>query len=194
MLKNKKIMKKNELIKHAKKALQSSFDSVQAVQINQVETESADSGTNFILKIKTPLGERTIFAELFANGQPRYARLFIDRSPKLTEPSDAYYIFMAPFITEKTGKLLKKHDIGYLDLAGNCFISFDSVHIEKEGNKNPFLTRRIFSSLYQAKASRVLRVLLSSPKEPWRLDRLAQKAEVSLGHVYNVKRELLDRE
>lgn len=194
MLKGSKIVIKADLIKYANKALESCFNSVQAVQVHQIETESVDSGTDFILKVETPLGEKTIFAELFANGQPRYARLLIDRSLQLSEHFDSYYVFIAPFVTGKTGELLKKHDIGYLDFAGNCFISLDSIHIEKEGNKNPFLTKRIFSSLYQAKASRVLRVLLSSPKAPWRLDRLAQKAEVSLGHVYNVKRELLDRE
>jgi len=187
-------VKEAELIKYVKKALESCFNPVQPVQIHQMETESTDSGTDFILKIETPLGEKTIFAELFANGQPRYARLLIDRRLQLSKSSDSYYVFIAPFITGKTGELLKKHDIGYLDFAGNCFISFDGIHIEKEGNKNPFLTKRILGSLYQAKASRVLRVLLSSPKEQWRLGRLAQKAEVSLGHAYNVKRELIDRE
>lgn len=194
MLKEYKIVKKATLIKHAKNALEGCFNSVQSLQIHKMETGIADSGTGFILKLETPLGEKTIFAELFANGQPRYARILTDRNLKLSDHPDSYYVFVAPFITGKTGELLIKHGIGYLDFAGNCFISFDSVHIEKKGNKNPFLTKRIFSSLYQAKASRILRVLLSSPKGPWRLDRLAQKAEVSLGHAYNIKRELIDRE
>ena len=182
------------MIKHAINALESCFNSVQPVQIHQVETKGTESGTDFIVKIENQLGKKTILAELFTNGQPRYARLLIDRSLRLSEHPDSYYIFVAPFITAKTGELLKKHDIGYLDFAGNCFISFNCVHIEKEGNKNPFLTKRIFNSLYQGRASRVLRVLLSNPKKPWRLEPLSENAEVSLGHAYNVKRELLDRE
>ena len=187
-------MEKAALIEHAKKALNSIFESVQFVKIHQWEMESTDSETDFILKIETPLGEKTVIAELFANGQPRYARLLIDRIVRFSNLPDSYCVFIAPFISGKTGELLKKHDIGYLDFAGNCLISFDGIHIEKKGNKNPFFTKRIFYSLYQAKASRVLRILLSSSKDPWKLDRLAQEAEVSLGHAYNVKRELLDRE
>jgi len=193
MLKGFKIVNKIELIEHAKKTLGSCFHSIQFIQIHQLETESTDSGTNFILQIETPLGGKNIIAELFTSGQPRYARILIDRI-RLSNIHESYCVFIAPFISAKTGELLKKHDIGYLDFAGNCLISFDGIHIEKKGNKNPFFTKRIFYSLYQAKASRVLRILLSSPKDPWKLDRLAQEAEVSLGHAYNVKRELLDRE
>ena len=182
-----------DLIEHAKESLSSCFNLISFARLHQLKADSTDSGTDFILKIETPRGEKTIFAALFANGQPRYARILIDRI-RLSNFPDSYCIFIAPFISAKTGELLKKHDIGYLDFAGNCLVSFDGIHIEKKGNKNPFFTKRIFYSLYQAKASRVLRVLLSSPKDPWKLDRLAQEAEVSLGHAYNVKRELLDRE
>ena len=44
------------------------------------------------------------------------------------------------------------------------------------------------------KAARVLRVLLSDRKKPWRVQALAEEAAVSLGQVSNVKSLLEDRE
>ena len=36
--------------------------------------------------------------------------------------------------------------------------------------------------------------MLSDPNRPWKLEQLAKEAQVSTGHVYNIKEELLDRE
>ena len=48
-----------------------------------------------------------------------------------------YWIFAAPFISVKTGQMLRGANIGFIDFAGNCYISFDGIHIQKEGKKNP---------------------------------------------------------
>lgn len=46
---------------------------------------------------------------------------------------DAYGIFLAPYISQKAGEQCRKEGIGYLDLAGNCYLCFDTVYIEQEG-------------------------------------------------------------
>src|SRR5439155_948817 len=84
--------------------------------------------------------------------------------------------------------------IGYVDLAGNCRLSFDQVYIRREGRPNPYIQKRDLRSLYAPKAERVLRVLMAHPYRQWKLTTLAREAEVSLGQAYNVKKLLRDRE
>jgi hypothetical protein len=81
-----------------------------------------------------------------------------------------------------------------MDLAGNCYLSFDTVFILREGALNPFMKRRGLRSLYSPKAERILRVLLNQPGRAWKTTELALEAGVSLGQVANVKALLADRE
>ena len=84
--------------------------------------------------------------------------------------------------------------MGHLDMAGNCFLSFDKVFVRIQGNPNPFPQRRDLKSIFSPKSSRVLRVLLNAPPQPWKVEDLRQQAGVSIGLVATVKKALLDRE
>ncbi len=107
------------------------------------ETPSNDSGQDYILHLETPFGRKTIYTEISTNGQPRFARILIRKVSFLPEDSKIYWVFVAPFISKKTGEMLRGAGIGFIDLVGNCFISFCGLHIKKEGKKNPYLGRRI---------------------------------------------------
>jgi hypothetical protein len=107
---------------------------------------------------------------------------------------DAYGVFAAPYISPEAAAICTGEGIGYLDFAGNCFLSFGQVHIERTGNANPFTDNRDLRSLYSPKASRILRVLLLNPKTVWRVQFLAKEAGVSIGLVSKVKKLLADRE
>lgn len=190
-------MKKDELIQKAREAIRECFDEVPFIQIKQINEKrtNAESSPDFVLRLKTPpYGEKTIVVEIQSSGQPRLARIIINKISSATDYPDSYGVFVAPFISDNTSILLREHGMGYVDLAGNCFISFHGVHIHKKGKANPFLTKRRLGSLYEAKASRVIRVLLSDPRRPWQLKTLAEEAQISLGHAHNVKQELADRE
>jgi len=84
--------------------------------------------------------------------------------------------------------------MGYADLAGNARLSFGQAFIELQVADNPFLVKRHLRSLFTAKASRVLRVLLTPPLRAWKVSELAEVSGVSLGQVSNVRKLLLDRE
>jgi hypothetical protein len=101
---------------------------------------------------------------------------------------------MAPYISPQSAEICLKDGIGYIDYAGNSYLSFGQVYIERTGRPNPFRTRRDLTSLYSPKASRVLRVLMNNPGKTWKTQDLANEAQVSLGQVANVKKLLLDRE
>lgn len=131
------------------------------------------------------------------HGQPREVRngllqlrTFLDRA----EGKNWYGVLVAPYLSKESARLCVEAGIGYADLAGNARLSFDKVFIEKHGADNPFRAQRQLQSLFGAKASRVLRVLLTAPLKAWKVTELAEAAGVSLGLVSNVRKLLLSHE
>jgi hypothetical protein len=130
-------------------------------------------------------------------GQPRHVReaAYNLRHHLISLPNrKAYGILLAPYLSEESIAVLRDESLGYLDFAGNCFLSFDTVFIERSGAANPTIRRRALREIFAPKASRVLRILLQDPHQPWRVTELAKSAGVSLGQVSNVRRALLNRE
>jgi len=188
------MMRNQTLSLSAAKAIEDCLSDIPFMKVIEKETSLNDAGPDYILHLETPFGRKAIYVEISASGQPRFARVLIEKVSLLTEEPKIYRIFVAPFISERTGTMLRNAGIGFVDLAGNCLISFGGLYIQKEGKKNPYLSRRQFNSLFKIKASRVLRVLLFNPNMYWKIVPLAKEAKVSVGHVYNVKEELLNRE
>lgn len=150
---------------------------------------------DLLVELTLPSGKQTLVVEAKSSGQPRLAREAVNRLLRFREMYPAAYgIFMAPYISPKAAEMLAAEGMGYIDLAGNCRLSFGQVYIEQEGKPNPRPMRRDIRSLYTPKAARILRVLLSEPKVFWKTQALAKEAEVSLGQVANVKKLLGDRE
>lgn len=136
-----------------------------------------------------------IVVEAKPNGQPRLAREAVNQLLRYRSAfPEAYGVFMAPYISPESAEICAKEGVGYLDLAGNCRLSFGQVFIRREGIRNPFGQKRDLRSLYAPKSTRVLRVLLMRKSEWWKTQALADEAAVSLGHVANVKKRLRDRE
>lgn len=187
-------MKNEQLIKNANSSVKGCLSGISFIKTIKSQVLPDNSESDSIFYLETPLGQRKLYVEIKDNGQPRYARSLIDKLNLLRKESKDYWIFVAPFISEKTGQMLRNSGIGFVDFAGNCYLSFEGVHIQKEGKKNPFLTKRQFKSLFRLKASRIIRVLLSDPNRYWKVEQLAKEARVSNGHVHNIKEELLNRE
>lgn len=139
--------------------------------------------------------QRLIVCEYKNNGQPRLARSAVDQLLRYVQDvPQAYPVFVAPYISPRSAEICRDQGVGYIDLAGNCRLSFDNVYILKEGKKNPYSNKRDLRSLFSPKAERILRVMLSNPGNSWKIEELANTAEVSLGQVSNVKKLLADRE
>lgn len=142
-----------------------------------------------------------LVVEAKGNGQPRWARAAADVLDRHLhdlhegeEGGNTYGVFVAPYVSEVGAEVLRERGFGYLDLAGNGRLAFDGVYVERKGNPNRFSERSELRTLFSPKASRVLRVLLMRPHEPWRMATLAEAADVSIGLVAKVKPLLLDRE
>ncbi len=127
-------------------------------------------------------------------GQPRLAREACLRLLHLVKDRADYPVFIAPYVSLEARAICFELGAGFLDLARNCRLVFDSVYIERSGYANPSVTRRELRSLYSPKAERVLRVLVTAGPRRWRTQQLAGEASVSLGQVANVKTLLANRE
>jgi len=160
-----------------------------------VELSRGDEGPDLAAKLSLPEEEQRILFECKSIGQPRVARNAVNQILRYLERYPGYYgVFAAPYISPKSAEICSQEGIGYLDFAGNCRLSFGRIYIERKGTENPFAERRDLRSLYSPKASRILRVLLTDPKRVWKVEGLAEEADVSLGLVSKVKALLTDRE
>jgi len=190
-------VKVDDLIQKAETALKAFIQSVPFVQIASFGKEEAMNNlrVDFTIRMNTPDGEKVVCVELKNNGQPRFAREAINKLALITQKiPGSYGIFVAPYISPASAQMCKDARIGYVDLAGNCFINFDRIFISIEGKSNPYPQNRDLRTIFSPRASRIVRVLLNDPFLAWKVDELSKRASVSLGLVAEVKKILLDRE
>ena len=108
--------------------------------------------------------------------------------------SDLYRVIIAPYISEQTSRICKDAGVGYVDFAGNCFISFDCLYIDIKGNKNENISKRGLKSIYERSSvvsSVILRIMLEDVSKAWKMKDLAEAAGCSIGQVAKVKEFLL---
>jgi hypothetical protein len=191
-------MKEPDIQKRAADAIRACLGEVPFIRVKRVrENRRQGNGeADLLLDLQIRDGPSwQIVVEAKANGQPRLAREAINQLFRChSEFPEAYGVFMAPYISPETAEICAQEGIGYLDLAGNCRLSFGQVFIRREGIRNPFAQKRDLRSLYAPKSTRVLRVLLMRKSEWWKTQALADEAGVSLGQVANVKKRLRDCE
>ncbi len=192
-------MKKYEkdLERSSKAALLSCLAEVPFLKIidEQSDLREGNIQADLAVKIRTPDSTRQIIAEIKGSGQPRLAREAVNQLLRYKDRiSDGYFVFIAPFISPRAADICRSEGIGYIDLSGNCLLSFDTIYINRDGNPNKYIENRELKSLYSPKAERILRVLLCNPGRKWKVKELANESEVSLGQVSNVRKMLLDRE
>jgi len=189
---------KKDIEKSANTALLSCLSKIPFLKVIDVQKSYGDKDFQpFDIKAKIRLPGKAInlIAEIKSSGQPRLAREAVNQMLRFKDKvSDAYFVFIAPYISPKAAEICQSEGIGYLDLSGNCLLTFDNIFIEKKDYPNQFKEKRDLKSLYAPKAERLLRVLLCNPGKKWKIKELAVESGVSLGQASNVKRVLFDRE
>jgi hypothetical protein len=190
-------MKAEELVEEAAQALRAALNEIAFAQILEIRRpqERAEATVDWLARLRLPDTELWVLVEVKSTGEPRLARDAVNQILRdQTSFPGAYGVFIAPWVSQKAAEICRDAGVGYVDLAGNCRLTFSTVHIEKTGNPNPFSEKRVLRSLYSPKAARVLRVLLDAPRRTWKLQSLADEAQVSLGQVHKVKSLLADQE
>jgi len=176
-------------------ALKESLEEIPFLQLANSPASKNASGPDFRMGVRVQNRSLTILAEYKSSGQPRLAReAALQIKDWLDKGWGDYGVFTAPYISPDAAAVCKEAGIGYLDLAGNCLLSFETIYVHREGKPNTSVQRRDLRSLYSSKAERILRVLLNRPQQSWKTETLAEAAQVSFGQVANVKKFLADRE
>ena len=182
-----------EILPDAAEALRLILSRLPGAQVSALAQPRLPGGQSpDVIATLTYKGRQVVFAvEVKKLGEPQYAyAAFRQLGEYRRADPEAMPVFAAPYVSPETAKLCRRENIGYFDLSGNCEIAFGDVYIHIEGKPNLFVRPRSLRSLYQPKAERVLRVLLTGPIKPWRIQALAEEAKVSVGQAFKVK-ELL---
>lgn len=182
----------------AGEVLRGLLEKIPALQVEGVDAEptSSDWEPDLIVQLLVNGRPHRLVCEYKSNGQPRHARsaLLELRNYVTHQEPQATPVFMAPYISPAVRQLCEEKDVGYLDLVGNAWITFDGVFIERAVTHKPVAEQRELKSLFRPKSAQVLRVLLRAPGRAWRVTELSQVSGVSLGHISNVRTGLIDRE
>jgi len=196
MLKRHESMKEFET--HAADALRALLGQVSVIKLTDIKLEPSgpDPGVDMVARINVSGKRHTLVCAVKNNGQPRYVRTallqlrnYVSHLGKDTTP-----ILIVPYLSPEGQALCRESGAGFLDLAGNARLVFDGVFIERIVPSKPPTIRRELRSMFKPKSAQILRVMLRNPRRSWRVTELAKAAEVSLGHVSNVRTALLDRE
>lgn len=190
-------MKEVDIERGAEDALLACLADVPFLQVEPAQKEVPINGNrlDLLVKLRLPDSQQTLACEVRNSGEPRVVREAVNQLLRYRQSLPAAYgVVVAPYLSPAAAEICSQEGIGYVDLAGNCRLTFGQVYIRREGRPNPFPAKRDLRSLYSPKATRVLRVLLSNPGRKWKVQALAAEAEVSLGQCFNVKKLLADRE
>jgi hypothetical protein len=191
-------LSREQLEQKAAEAIRACLDDVPSVKIKDIQIEGNFQGSSadIVTTVNTPSGSSYyLVAEVKADGQPRAAREAVNQLWRSWGNRRAVVpVFIAPYISPETAEICKQDSTNYMDLAGNCRLVFGDIFVERQGMPNPFSEKRTLRSLYSPKSSRILRVLLANPGTAWKVQDLANAANVSLGLVATVKERLEDQE
>lgn len=184
----------------------------------RISNPTAKMRPDLVMETEIRGKRKNLVFEFRSVGQPRYTREAVAQVKAYASAiPNSYAVIVAPYILDQSARIMQSEGVGFFDLAGNCLLDFDGVFIRSQGNPNPDPTTRELKSLFQPRASRLLRFLLTpalvhdsllkpgvGTKPPillqppgdrkWTVEELAELAEVSLGWASAVKRKLLDFE
>ncbi|MHA6644793.1 type IV toxin-antitoxin system AbiEi family antitoxin [Mesorhizobium sp. A623] len=186
----------NYLEIRAADALRALLRSVPVLYVEKLEFTPPGSRIDILAKLSLDGNRRFLACEVKPVGQPRHVRAALLQLQKAAEGFDppAIPIFIAPYLSQEARALCREFGVGYLDFLGNARVTFDTVFIERQVDTKPPAVQRNLKSIFKPKSAQVLRTLLRDPGRAWRVADLSQASDVSLGHVSNVRSELVDRE
>ncbi len=196
MIKVKQCKEKN-MIKNAKKILESTLSEIPFVKIKEIKPNVRvdNKAVDYMLKVLISGKPTKFIVEVKSQGEPRMIRMATAQiQTYLQADPNAYGIIVAPYLSDTSRQICKDAGIGCIDLAGNAFLSFKKVYIDRSGIPNPFPSARLLKSVFSPKSSRILRVLLSNPTKRWYVEEISQAAGISIGLTSRVKQALLEKE
>lgn len=186
-----------EMEKQARKRLESIIAEIPFLELKESRTGVSIDGkrVDIVLDALVSGKPARLVVEVKSQGEPRVVRMAIAELKDCLESfKGSYGILAAPYLSDAGRQICKEAGVGCIDLAGNAFLSFRNVFIERTGNPNPFASVRLSKSVFSPKSSRILRVLLSDPSKRWFVEDISREAGISMGLTSRVKKALLSEE
>lgn len=159
-----------------------------------VEPPARKARWDLVLRVRVAGKTRRIVCEVKSVGEPRYLvqavsslKAAVQRDPRL------YPLVIAPYISPEGQRLCREAGMGYLDLTGNAFLSFNGTFIDRSSPKAPPRQKTRLRRLFAPRSSRIIRVFLEQPRAEWTMSRLANEAGVSLRTVHLVVNALEEK-
>ena len=190
-------MKESQVRDKIRNSLENLLRNIPFVKVGQFLKGKSLGGIRPDLLLEVTVKGRSlkVAVEVKSIGEPRQIRYAIQQLKEyLSRLKDTYGVVAAPYISNDTANICKENEVGYLDLAGNCFLGFEQVYIERKNYPNPKVEKRPLRSLFTPKSSRILRTMLLEPRKSWQVQELTNEAKVSLGLTFKIKERLLDLE
>lgn len=194
-------MKENECISELKQTIIKILESTGLLKTCNLD-DQWEYGTreqirpDFAVNVKTKDNlEYSLVFEVKSLGQPRYTRMAINQLQSIiSSKKNAYGVFGSAYMSAESMKICRENDIGYLDVAGNCYLKFNKIYIDIQGRPNPSPSTRPIKSLFAKKTTRAIRIILTNPEKIWTVKDLARESKLSLGLTSNIKKKLLEFE
>ena len=186
-----------DLLKRAQNSITSVLSDVTFLELKDFKTNVRINNKEVDLVLSTSISGKPakFIVDVKSQGEPRLVRMAIAQLKEyLRGFKDSYGILIAPYLSDASRQICKEAGIGCVDLAGNAFLSFKNVFIDRSGRPNPFAATRLLKSVFSPKSSRILRVLLSAPSKKWHVEDLSKEASISIGLASRVKQALLSEE
>ena len=154
-------MNDEEFEKQGLDRLEAILREVRFVKGVRVERQPADSEWDAEMVVRMRRRSLRLLVERKRRSEPRFLREASARFELVRIKHPAVYpVVVAPYVSAESAAICREHDVGYLDLAGNCLLSVGDIHIQREGFANPLREKRPLVALFSPKAERVLRALL----------------------------------
>ena len=153
------------------------------------EVEEGESGIDFFINIADNRFAVTV-KPVISNGNKIAAYSSSSSNP---HKNGLPLLVVSGYIPLEIAKEYASAGISYLDVAGNCNIRYKNLSIVIEGKKRERNPRTNQSRAFQEAGVRIIFLLLNDPTKlqlPYR--KLAEIADVSLGSVGSVIKELID--
>ena len=126
-----------DLLKRAQNSITSVLSDIPFVELKEFKTNVRidNKEVDFVLSTLISGKPAKFIVEVKSQGEPRLVRMAIAQlKDYLKGFNDSYGILVAPYLSDASRQICKEAGIGCVDLAGNAYLSFKNVFIDRSGN------------------------------------------------------------
>lgn len=162
------------------------------VEAFQLTPNIAGQAFDFAAQVQIGGKAKRLLGGLKERGEPRFIRQAVTELKETgCADDDTYFVITAPYFSQRGLDICRRNQVGGVDLAGNVFLHFDDIYIERIA-PNPTPNKRSLKTIFSPIAARIIRILLSEPDRVWRVKELQQLSEASQPQVYKVLGRLVE--